>query len=173
MSARSRLAELCQKTQNLRYFEYLRIDANVAPETAMAKRPPAKKNSEATKVEAVNAAYYAAFSARDMDAMEKVWSCAPDNMLTAPPVNPVTYVGWKAIRKHWEEYWPTFETLSVSMKVSTVNVNGPVAWVHGVETSSRRTKAGQVSKSSNYGTNIFVNQNGRWFMAFHQSAVIK
>jgi ketosteroid isomerase-like protein len=139
----------------------------------MAKPAPAKKSPEVAKVTAVNRAYYSALSARDMHDMEKVWSCAPDNMLTAPPVNPVTYVGWKAIRRHWEEYWPKFDEFGVSMKVNTVNINGPVAWVHGIETSHRRTTAGVVSKSRNYGTNIFVQQDGRWYMAFHQSAVIK
>ena len=139
----------------------------------MAKRPPAKKSAEALKIKAVNRAYYDALSARDMRAMEKVWSCAADNMLTAPPINPVTYVGWKAIKRHWEDYWPTFDKFRVTMKVNTVNINGPVAWVHGTETSYRRTTAGTVSESSNYGTNIFVNQDGKWLMAFHQSAVIK
>jgi ketosteroid isomerase-like protein len=139
----------------------------------MPKKASAGTSSEVAKVTAVNSAYYAALSAREMGDMEKVWSCAADNMLTAPPVNPVTYVGWKAIRRHWEEYWPKFDKFSVSMKVNSVNINGPVAWVHGVETSHRRTKAGVVSESSNYGTNIFVNQDGRWYMAFHQSAVIK
>jgi ketosteroid isomerase-like protein len=139
----------------------------------MAKRSHAKTSSEASKVEAVNRAYYEALSARDMRAMEKVWTCAADNMLTAPPVKPVTHVGWKTIKRHWEDYWPTFDQFSVSMKVNTVNINGPVAWVHCIETSHRRTKAGKVSESRNYGTNIFVNQDGRWLMAFHQSAVIK
>jgi len=29
-----------------------------------------------------------------------------------------------------------------------------------------------VSSSHNYGTNIFVNRDGRWRMTFHQSAVM-
>jgi hypothetical protein len=40
------------------------------------------------------------------------------------------------------------------------------------ETSHRRTKTGDVSSSRNYGTNIFVKHEGRWLMAFHQSALI-
>jgi len=139
----------------------------------MAKRASAGTSSEVAKVKAVNTAYYAALSSRKISDMERVWSCAADNMLTAPPVNPVTHVGWKAIRRHFQEYWPNFVEFRVSMKITTVNINAPVAWVHGIETSHRRDKAGVVSKSSNYGTNIFVQQEGHWFMAFHQSAVIK
>jgi hypothetical protein len=43
---------------------------------------------------------------------------------------------------------------------------------HGIETSRRRSKTGEVTSSRNFGTNIFVNSDGRWRMAFHQSTVI-
>lgn len=58
------------------------------------------------------------------------------------------------------------------MVVIKVNVNGPVAWVHGIETSRRRSKSGEVTSSRNYGTNIFVNHGGSWLLEFHQSALI-
>lgn len=130
------------------------------------------QTSEAENVIAANLAYYEALSARDMRAMEKIWTCAADNILIAPPVDPVTHVGWDAIKRNWERYWATFETLSVSMKAPTVNVNGPVAWVHGTEHSKRRTKSGEVTGSKNYGTNIFVKHDGRWLLVFHQAALI-
>jgi ketosteroid isomerase-like protein len=140
--------------------------------TPMTKRPAVKASSENAKVEAANLAYYKALSARDIAAMEKVWTCAAGNILIAPPVNPVTHVGWPAIKRNWQTYWPKFDKFSVSMKVTAVNINGPAAWVHGVETSNRRSKAGEVTASCNFGTNIFAYQDGRWLMVFHQSAVI-
>jgi hypothetical protein len=48
----------------------------------MAKRT---SSSEASKVKSVNNAYYKALSARDMSAMERVWTCASHNILIAPP----------------------------------------------------------------------------------------
>ena len=139
----------------------------------MAKRSSAKSSSETSKVKAVNLAYYKALSARDVRSMEAVWTCAADNILIAPPVNPHSHVGWTAIKRNWEAYWPTFDQFSVSMQVTKVNLSGPVAWVHGIETSHRRKKTGEISSSRNYGTNIFVNRDGRWRMTFHQSAVIE
>src|SRR5271170_3167793 len=138
----------------------------------MAKRSATQVPSEASKVAAANLAYYRALSARDLGAMELVWTCAADNILIAPPVNPHSHVGWTAIKRNWEIYWPTFDQFSVSMRVTKVNISGPVAWVHGTETSHRREKTGNVSSSHNYGTNIFVNRDGRWRMTFHQSAMI-
>ena len=43
---------------------------------------------DADKIIAANTAYYKALSARDMDAMAKVWTRANDNILIAPPVDP-------------------------------------------------------------------------------------
>jgi ketosteroid isomerase-like protein len=138
----------------------------------MAKRATSKMSAEIRKVKAVNLAYYKALSARDIHAMEKVWTCAANNMLIAPPVNPLTHVGWAAIKRNWERYWALFDQFSVSVKVTNVNINGPAAWVHGVETSRRRLKTGGVSSSRNFGTNIFAHHDGHWQMVFHQSAVI-
>jgi hypothetical protein len=67
----------------------------------MAEHIAAKAPFEAAKVKAVNNAYYKALSARDMRAMEKVWTRTTDNILIAPPTNPITHVGWQAIQRNW------------------------------------------------------------------------
>ena len=127
---------------------------------------------DSRNVKAANNAYYLALSKRGLHAMEKVWACSSYNILIAPPTQAITHVGWDAIKRNWETYWPTFSHFTVSMIVTTININGPVAWVHGIETSRRRSRTGDVSSSRNYGTNIFVNHDGRWLMAFHQSTII-
>jgi ketosteroid isomerase-like protein len=138
----------------------------------MAKHRSKKKSIEIKNIKASNDAYYKALSARDIGAMQKVWTGAADNILIAPPSNPHVRVGWAAIKKNWETYWPTFDQYVVSMRVKKVNISGPVAWVHGIETSKRRTKSGEATSGRNYGTNIFVHRNGRWLMVFHQAAEI-
>lgn len=144
----------------------------IEAELIMAKPRSQAKAIEIKNIKAANEAYYKALSARDLRAMEKVWTCATDNMLIAPPSNPHVHVGWAAIRRNWQTYWPVFEDYSVSMRVKKVNISGPVAWVHGIETSKRRKKSGEVTGGQNYGTNIFVHRNGRWLMVFHQAAEI-
>ena len=48
------------------------------------KRSSHKASIEIKNIKAANDAYYRALSARDMHAMEKVWTGAADNMLIAP-----------------------------------------------------------------------------------------
>ena len=139
--------------------------ASISPTVARAE-------SEQDAVRAANQAYYAALSARDIEAMEQVWSRSADDVLVAPPIRPAAHVSWDKIKKQYETFWATLEELTVSMDEPTVHMEGNVAWVYGTEQAKRRTKDGQVSGGPNFGTNIFVKRDGRWLMVFHQAALM-
>jgi len=67
--------------------------------SSSAKTPSSAKTAvEIKKIEASNEAYYKALSGRDMPAMEKVWTCAADNILIAPPGNPPHRTAWESAR---------------------------------------------------------------------------
>ena len=132
----------------------------------------ARAASEQDAVRAANQAYYSALSARDIKAMEQVWSRSADDVLVAPPIRPAAHVSWDKIKKQYETFWATLEELTVSMDESTVHMEGTVAWVYGTEQAKRRTKDGKVSGGPNFGTNIFVKRDGRWLMVFHQAALM-
>jgi len=127
--------------------------------------------SDMEAVEAANRSYYAALSARDLRAMEQVWSRSSDDVNVAPPVRPVAHVGWAAVKKNYEAYWSTLEELTVSMEDPAITIEGTAAWVFGTEQARRRTRDGQASGGANFGTSIFVKRDGRWLMVFHQSAL--
>jgi len=64
--------------------------------------------SDAEAVRAAASAFYAALNARDIRAMEAVWSRDADPVLIAPASrSPV--VGWEAVRRSFEEARPRFE----------------------------------------------------------------
>jgi hypothetical protein len=77
----------------------LLLSALFASSEAMAQQ------SDLDQVKAANNAYYAALSARDLRAMEQVWSRAPDVVNIAPPVRPAAHVGWDAVKKNYEGFW--------------------------------------------------------------------
>jgi ketosteroid isomerase-like protein len=129
----------------------------------------------ASDIEAVKAAsqsYYAALSARDIHAMEKVWAQSPDDVNVAPPIRPVANMGWATIKKNYDTFWSTLDELTVSMENPAIKIEENVAWVYGTEQAKRRTKDGQVSAGPNFGTSIFVKRDGRWLMVFHQAALM-
>src|SRR5665811_456589 len=84
----------------------------------------AQTASDTEAVRAANELYYAALSARDIRAMEQVWSQSPDDVNVAPPVRPVAHVGWTAVKKTYEIFWATLDDT-----VSSSNVAQKISYV--------------------------------------------
>ena len=82
----------------------------------------AEGTSEVAAVKAANQSYYTALSARDLLAMEKVWSQSADDVNVAPPVRPTAHVGWDAIKKNYQAFWGTLDELTVAMENPAVNI---------------------------------------------------
>jgi len=129
------------------------------------------KKSDVEAVRAANEAFYAALSARDTKAIEKVWSKDAD-IQNIGPRNKTIDVGWAAHKKAYDATFDAFPELKVSMDEPRIKVNGATAWVSGIEKAERKTKAGQFVKGTNLGTSIFVKQGGRWSMVYHHASAI-
>jgi hypothetical protein len=124
------------------------------------------------EVKQANDAYYAALSARDLPAMEKVWARTQQSVNIAPPVRPAVHAGWDAVEANYLAFWSTLDQLTVSMAKPAVQVHGTVAWVYGIEQFERRAKDASVSIGQNFGTSIFIKTGPHWLMVFHQAASI-
>jgi ketosteroid isomerase-like protein len=125
--------------------------------------------TERKAVQAANRAYYEALSARDLSAMEMVWSRKDDDINIALPVRPSAHVGWEQVQANYRQYWCTLDQLQVTMDAPAVRIVGDVAWVFGIERVHRVGRAGEDFRGTNYGTSIFVKENGRWVLTFHQA----
>lgn len=132
----------------------------------------AQSAADIAGVREANDAYYRALSARDLQAMEQIWSRTPVDTNIAPPFRPVVHVGWDAVRRQYETFWPTLAELTVTMEQPTIHIEGNVAWVHGIESARRRTRSGEVGEGRNLGTSVFVRRGDAWRMVFHQAAAI-
>lgn len=128
--------------------------------------------SDFEQVKVANQAYYAALSARDLAAMERVWARSPRDVNVAPPIKPAAHTGWDTIKKNYQTFWATLDELTVSMEEPQIVVHGSVAWVYGIEQAKRRAKNGETSAGPNFGTSIFIKDGGGWLMVFHQAALI-
>jgi ketosteroid isomerase-like protein len=136
-----------------------------------AKPAFAEKTSEADAVRASNAAFYAALSARDIDAFMKVWS-AKSEVRHIGPRNKDVDVGLEAIKKNLQGIFETFPELKVTPQQVQIRIVGAVAWVSDIEDTERKNRAGETLIASNFGTSIFEKQGGKWVMVHHHSSVI-
>ena len=136
-----------------------------------ASTTASSQQADIDAVKAANQAFYAALSKRDIPAIQKVWSSAPD-IQNIGPRSKTADVGWGAQKKAYEMTFDAFPELKVSMPEARVKVNGSTAWVSGIEHAERKTKKGESVKGSNIGTTIFVKQGGRWLMVYHHASAI-
>jgi len=69
--------------------------------SAMLGFAKSEGSSDLDQVKAANQSYYAALSARDLSAMERVWAMGPRDVNVAPPIKPAAHPGWDAIKKNY------------------------------------------------------------------------
>src|SRR3954469_121966 len=81
----------------------------------------AEERSDIEVVTAANHAFDAAISARDINAMEKVWAAEP-YVIAVHPASKALIVGWDAVRKSWEGTFDRFAEISVSMKEPQIHL---------------------------------------------------
>lgn len=131
----------------------------------------AQQQSETDAVKAANQAFYTALSARDVAAMQKVWSSDPGTGNLGPGGKAFT-VGWDAMNKGFARLFDSLAELNVTMAEPRIKIVGPVAWVSGVEQAQRKDKTGATSSGTNLTTNIFQKQDGRWLMVHHHASIM-
>ena len=131
----------------------------------------AQQQSEIDAVKTANQAFYAALSARDVAAMQKVWSSDADTQNIGPRDKAAT-IGWAAMKKRSAGAFDAFPELKVAMAETRIKIVGAVAWVSGIEQMQRKDKAGGTSSGANLATNIFQKQGGRWLMVYHHASLM-
>jgi len=129
----------------------------------------AQPSADAEALQAANAAFYAALSARDMRAMEAVWArdSAP---LTITPAGTSLAVGWEAVRRSYEEVFGRYAELSVAMAAPEVRIAPGGALVVGVEAVRGRLATGEAVSFAVFGTNVFERRDGRWLLVHHHGS---
>ena len=99
----------------------------------------AEQKSDIEAVTAANLDFDTALSARDINAMERVWAAEP-YVIAVHPASKVLIVGLDAVRKSWEGTFDRFAEISVSMKEPQIHVAQKVAWVVGMEECAREVQ---------------------------------
>ncbi len=125
--------------------------------------------SDIEAVTAANLAFDTALSARDINAMERVWVAEP-YAIAVHPASKALIVGWDAVRKSWEGTFDRFAEISVSMKEPQIHAAQNVAWVVGIESAQGKFKNGDAVSFTAFTTNMYEKRDGRWLMVLHTTS---
>ena len=124
---------------------------------------PAADDAPEPAVLAANAAFYAAFEGRDLDAMSDVWEHT-DRTTCVHPGWPVLQ-GWASVAASWFALFDGPQRLQFIVTDERVQVQGDVAWV----TCNENLLEG-AGTSTVAATNVFVRAGERWRMVHHHGS---
>jgi ketosteroid isomerase-like protein len=137
----------------------------------MANSAMAQEASDMNGVKAANEAFYLALSAQDIGAMAKVWSYKTE-IRHIGPRNKAIDVGLDAAIKVWEELFAAFPEFKITSEQAYIRINGSTAWISGLEKVQWKNEAGETQTATQFGTNIFEKQDGKWLMVYHHASAV-
>jgi ketosteroid isomerase-like protein len=124
-----------------------------------------------------NAAFYAAFEARDLDAMSELWEHS-DRVTVTHPGWP-TLRGWARVGGSWDAIFANTPYIQFVLTEEVVSVAGDVAWVTLDEnilqshpTAPSEPGEGELSGASVAATNLFVRTDDGWHMVVHHGSPV-
>lgn len=147
----------------------------------MARMATAEETAE-NQVGARNSAFYAAFEARDLDAMSEIWEHS-DRVSVTHPGWP-TLRGWARVGGSWDAIFANTPFIQFVLTEELVSVAGDVAWVtldenilqaSGSPAGSSGvagTDTGELAGASVAATNVYVLTDGSWRMVVHHGSPV-
>jgi ketosteroid isomerase-like protein len=113
-----------------------------------------------------NAAFYAAFAAHDMDAMENAW--AKDRPISCIHPGRTALAGRDAVMRSWTAILGNPQTPRISCHAEKVYAHGDVAVVTCIEQFALPS-----GEQFLMATNVFVRAGAIWTMVHHQAAPVQ
>jgi uncharacterized protein (TIGR02246 family) len=132
--------------------------------------------NEHDDVAAVNAAYYAAFEARDLDAMADLWE-RTDRATVTHPGWPTLH-GWAKVAGSWDAIFRNTPYIQFFLTDEHVDVVGDMAWVVVEENILQAVGAGgavvqqELSEARVAAINVYARTEGRWRMVVHHASPV-
>jgi ketosteroid isomerase-like protein len=129
-------------------------------------------------VRAANAAFYAAFEARDLDAMAEVWERTERASVTHPGWPRLS--GWGKVAGSWDAIFRHTPFIQFVLTDERVDVAGDTAWVtldENILQAADTTDDGDdrdvpLSGARVAATNVFVRDGERWNMVMHHGSPV-
>jgi len=118
---------------------------------------------------AANENFYKTFNARDLEAMEKVWSSKENVTCVHPGWDPLN--GIEPIMKSWQGIFKNSGNMNIEASDVAVVASEDLVWVSCVEKLYTIATNG-VLASQVFSTNLFKLEEGSWKMVMHHASPI-
>jgi ketosteroid isomerase-like protein len=132
------------------------------------------EHPDASSVRAANSEFYAAFEARDLDAMADVWEHS-DRVVVTHPGWP-TLRGWPSIAGSWDAIFRGTPYIQFVLTGEEVSVDGDIAWVtldeNILQAMGGENDGDELAGARVAALNLFVRAGSGWRMVAHHGSTV-
>ncbi len=125
-------------------------------------------DADVAAVRAANLAFYRAFEALDLPAMERLW--AHDETATCLHPGWALCAGWAEVRASWAAIFANTGSMRFEIADERIDVRGGLAWVVCVERIRSTGAAGEAMVGAVVATNVFRDDGGGWKLVHHHGS---
>lgn len=119
-------------------------------------------------VREANHAFYRAFEALDLGAMDAVW--AHDETVTCLHPGWPLCAGWAEVRASWATIFANTGSMRFDIADARIDVRGELAWVVCVERIHSTTPSGEALLGAVVATNVFRREGEAWRVVHHHGS---
>jgi ketosteroid isomerase-like protein len=119
-------------------------------------------------VHEANQAFYRAFEALDLPAMDARW--AHDGLVTCLHPGWPLCAGWPEVRQSWATIFTNTASMRFDVVDERIDVRGDLAWVVCVERIHSTAPGGEAMIGAVVATNVFRNDGGVWKLVHHHGS---
>jgi ketosteroid isomerase-like protein len=119
-------------------------------------------------VRAANSAFYRAFEALDLQAMERLW--AHDASATCLHPGWPLCAGWDEVRASWATIFANTASMRFEVADERIDAGEAMAWVVCVERIRSTGPAGDAMVGAVIATNVFRNDGDGWKLVHHHGS---
>ncbi|HEX6836851.1 MAG TPA: nuclear transport factor 2 family protein [Polyangia bacterium] len=123
---------------------------------------------ERAAVRAANLAFYRAFEALDLAAMERLWA-QDDSVSCLHPGWPLC-AGWAEVRASWATIFANTGSMRFELAGERIDVREGLAWVVCVERIRSTGPGGDAMVGAVIATNVFRSDGGAWKLVHHHGS---
>lgn len=126
-------------------------------------------SSDKETVLASNQAFYEAFTARNLNEMNRLW-WQGSTCLCVHPGGEVL-VGWEAIQASWQSIFSNTSSLEIDFEIIEVEIDQSLAYVV-VREIVLQSSRGRNIKASSIATNMFRKMAQKWYLVHHHGSPV-
>jgi ketosteroid isomerase-like protein len=118
-------------------------------------------------VKAALAGYHAALNTKDPAKLEAFWA-HDDGVTDVEPTTKSIAVGWDAVKKNIEGYFPVFTELKVEQADGPhIQIKGDMASSVGIAKAAAKMKDGNTFTGTVFESDVFEKRDGAWLLVSH------